>query len=116
VVDELHNRRDVRTVTVDLRGYGSSNAITTLNSFEDFADDVHEVVLKVAKEEGKCDEEIAARYILVGWSLGGMVVMTMATKYASYYSRIVLVASGPVSGLKFPKPNSSEPCETKAEV
>lgn len=78
---------------------------------EDFADDVHRVVLKVAG--GVNPSEISAKYILVGWSIGGMVVMTMATKYSNYYSRLVLVGSGPIDGLKFA---SKDKHITKEEV
>jgi pimeloyl-ACP methyl ester carboxylesterase len=39
-----------------------------------------------------------------------MVVMTLASKYPAYYSRLVLVASGPIGGLKF------GPVETKEEL
>ena len=40
---------------VDLRGFGKSNHLKEVNSIDDFADDVHNVVLKVAQEEGKSD-------------------------------------------------------------
>jgi pimeloyl-ACP methyl ester carboxylesterase len=100
VIDLFHSRRDVRTVSLDLRGYGKSNHITELNSMEDFADDVHGVAMKVAKDAGMAEEEISARFVVVGWSFGGMVVITLASKYPAYYSRLVLVASGPIGGMK----------------
>lgn len=48
---ELHALKDVRTVTVDLRGFGRSNHIEKVNSIDDFADDVHKIVLEVAAHE-----------------------------------------------------------------
>lgn len=89
-------------MTVDLRGFGQSNHITEVSSMDDFADDVHRVILKVAESQGYTNEMISARYVLVGWSFGGMVVMTMATKYNTFYSRLVLVASGPMDNTLFP--------------
>jgi pimeloyl-ACP methyl ester carboxylesterase len=67
----------------------------------------------VAKDDGKCEDEISARYVLVGWSLGGMIVMTMAARYPKFYSRLVLVATGPIDGLKSMGQN---PTATKEEV
>lgn len=109
VVEALHQHRPgVRTVTMDLRGYGQSNHLIPAEKIEDFADDVHKVVLTIANKEGRPKEMIAARFIIVGWSFGGMVVMTLAARYPDFYNRLVLVASGPINGMNFGNASTKE--------
>ena len=93
---------------MDLRGYGKSNHLTPATTIEEFADDVHRVVLTIAHKEGRPHEMIAARFIIVGWSFGGMIVMTLAARYPEFYSRLVLVGSGPIDGMKFGDVNTKE--------
>jgi pimeloyl-ACP methyl ester carboxylesterase len=67
----------------------------------------------VAKDYGKCGDEISARYILVGWSFGRMIVMTMAARFPKFYSRLVLVVTAPIDGFTF---MGQKPTATKEEA
>ncbi len=69
-VPELANK--FRVVTVDLRGHGNSSKVLTGHTIRQYARDVREVI-----------EHLGLRNsVLVGWSLGGPVVLSYYEQYA----------------------------------
>lgn len=90
-VSEFSSR--YRTVTLDLRGHGSSEPSDDY-SFETLAEDVKEVI------EGLSLGPVS----LVGWSMGGSVALLAAKKYPEVVSSLILVSATPkfVSSEDFP--------------
>ncbi|MGH8457608.1 MAG: alpha/beta fold hydrolase, partial [Stenotrophobium sp.] len=77
--------RSFRCITVDLRGYGRSGRGTGPLSVERFAADVWSVL-------GKLD---AARYCLVGHSMGGAVALQLALDHPQALIKLVIANSVP---------------------
>jgi non-heme chloroperoxidase len=74
-------------VTFDMRGHGASDQPQTRAGYQDsglWADDVATVIRTAG----------AQRPVLVGWSMGGRVLMDYIDKYGSNVAGIVFVASG----------------------
>jgi non-heme chloroperoxidase len=67
---ELANQ--FRVVTVDLRGHGNSSKALTGHTIEQYARDVREVIKRLGLQET----------VLVGWSLGGPVVLAYYEQYS----------------------------------
>ena len=57
---------EFRVVTIDLRGHGNSSKILTGHTIRQYARDVREVIERLGLQES----------VLVGWSLGGPVVLS----------------------------------------
>lgn len=64
---------EFRTVTMDLRGHGNSSKILTGHTVDRYARDVREVIRQLDLTE----------VTLVGWSLGGPVVLSYYQQFAS---------------------------------
>lgn len=81
--------RDVRVIAVDLRGFGSSDSlpVDATRGLRDFSDDLHSVLQTL---------EIPTAH-LVGWSMGGGVIM----QYALDYPVLSLTLESPVSPYGF---------------
>jgi pimeloyl-ACP methyl ester carboxylesterase len=79
-----------RVLALDLRGFGHSSYNTRVESISDFADDIAYFCEVLGLT--------ALRPTIIGWSLGGCVVMALASKYPNLTNRFVLVASASVKG------------------
>lgn len=75
-----------RVIAPDLRGYGRSETapVDATRGMRDFADDLHALVQTLGLEQPH----------LVGWSLGGSVVMQYALDHPDAVASITLVAAG----------------------
>ena len=80
---------EFRVVTVDLPGHGSSSKMLTGHTIRQYARDVREVIEQLGLQET----------VLVGWSLGGPVVLSY---YEQYSSDARLKALGLVDTAPFP--------------
>jgi non-heme chloroperoxidase len=80
-VPELANQ--FRVVTIDLRGHGNSSKVLTGHSVGQYARDVREVIEHLMLQD----------VVLVGWSLGGPVVLSYYQQYgrASHLKALGLV-------------------------
>ena len=76
-------RQDFTVLTVDQRGHGKSLASAPALSLVDSADDLHELLTKLA----------LAPVAAVGFSFGGMVAQELALKYPQAVSALVICAS-----------------------
>lgn len=64
--------RHFRVVTFDLRGHGNSSKFLNGHTIRQYAQDVREVVERLGLQDA----------VLVGWSLGGSVVLSYRQQYA----------------------------------
>ena len=81
--------KEFRVVTVDLRGHGNSSKALTGQTIRQYARDVREVIEHLGLQET----------VLVGWSLGGPVVLSY---YEQYVRDTHLKALGLVDTTPFP--------------
>lgn len=77
---ELANR--FTTISPDLRGYGQSRTSTSFAMVEHL-DDVSELLDELGTEQ----------YLILGWSLGGILAMEMALRYPKQVTGLILVAT-----------------------
>ena len=77
----------LRPVALDLPGYGTREAVTRM-AFDELAADV----------EAAIAERGLDRPVLVGHSMGGMVVQTMLRRRPDAYGAAILVATSPAFG------------------
>jgi pimeloyl-ACP methyl ester carboxylesterase len=80
--------RGYRGLAPDLRGYGGSEAkpVDATRGVRDFSDDLHALFTSPELRQG------GAKVHLVGWSLGGSVVMQYAIDHAADVASITLIA------------------------
>lgn len=90
VIDAL--APEFRTVTIDQRGWGKSQAPATGYALADMADDALAVVATLDLE----------RYILVGHSMGGKVSQLIASRHPRGLMGLVLVAPAPPGPMQLP--------------
>lgn len=83
---------DFRTVAIDQRGWGKSDAPASGYALANMADDAQAVIDTLDLE----------RYILVGHSMGGKVVQLVASRNPRGLIGVVLVAPAPPSPLALP--------------
>ncbi len=88
---------NIRIITPDLRGFGNSTYNNPVNSLEEYADDIIELI-----EHLKIDN-----FSLLGWSTGGGVAMEIAAKLKERVKKLVLVASVGTTGYPMPKLDES---------
>lgn len=67
----------------DLRGFGISTYNTSINSLDDFKEDLKLFV----------DEVGIKKFSLIGWSTGGGVCMVFAADYPEYVEKLILLES-----------------------
>jgi len=79
---------DIHVFAMDLRGFGDSSYDEPIDSLKDFADDIYLFMEKL---------DIPKAHIL-GWSLGGGVVMEFAAKYPSKVDHLILMNSASHKG------------------
>jgi uncharacterized protein (TIGR02246 family) len=91
VVGELSN--DYRTLAIDHRGWGESEAPAHGYAIADLANDAQDVIeaLKLP------------RYVLVGHSMGGKVAQCLASRRPAGLAGVVLVAPSPPSSMALPE-------------
>ncbi len=68
-----------RVITMDPRGFGNSSKVLYGNTIERNSDDVKELIEYLELKD----------VMLVGWSLGGSIVMTYAHKYRELYLKSI---------------------------
>lgn len=90
VVDRL--APDFRTIAMDQRGWGQSDAPPNGYALADLADDAQAVIKALDLE----------RYILIGHSMGGKVSQLIASRRPDGLMGLVLVAPSPPSPLNLP--------------
>jgi pimeloyl-ACP methyl ester carboxylesterase len=83
---------DFRTIAVDQRGWGESEATESGYGLADLADDAQGLVEALGLD----------RFILVGHSMGGKVAQLLASRRPKGLAGLVLVAPSPPSPLKLP--------------
>jgi pimeloyl-ACP methyl ester carboxylesterase len=79
-----------RTIAIDLRGWGSSDAPATGYRLEDLARDVEGVITALGLK----------RYVLVGHSMGGKIAQLMASRRPDGLQGLLLVAPSPPSPMR----------------
>jgi pimeloyl-ACP methyl ester carboxylesterase len=90
VIDAL--APEFRTVAIDQRGWGKSQAPAEGYALADMADDAQAVIATLDLE----------RYILVGHSMGGKVSQWIASRHPRGLMGLVLVAPAPPSPMQLP--------------
>lgn len=78
---------------IDLRGFGNSSYFTQISSIKDLSDDIEGF-----RKALKIDD-----FHLLGWSLGGNVAMQYTLDYQDHVKTLVLLSSGPASGMPIHK-------------
>jgi len=91
---------DIHTFAIDMRGFGDSTYKKPVMSLKDLADDLN-LFMKAMK---------IAEADIVGWSLGGGVVMEFAAHYPEQITSLVLIASTTYKGYPvFKKGENNQP-------
>lgn len=90
VIDALPGAH--RTLAVDLRGWGASDAPREGYALADFADDVRDVIA----------EHSVSDFVLVGHSMGGKIAQLIASQKPEGLVGLVLVAPSPPTPLALP--------------
>lgn len=71
---ELLTSKGFRVITLDLRGFGCSDAPATGYSYDQMADDIHTVITSLRLKA----------FTLVGFSMGGAIVIRYMSRYNGY--------------------------------
>lgn len=87
---------DFRVITPDLRGFGESSYFSSVNSFEEYADDVIELLAHLNIQN----------FSLLGHYIGGAVALEIAAKLKTRVQKLILVSS--IGTLGFPIPQLNE--------
>ena len=82
-----------RVVALDIRGHGRSVDVTQDWTIEQIVDDIHQF----AKQMG------IDRYVALGGSMGGAIVLRLAMEHPEVVEKLVLVSSVPACGSTTPK-------------
>ncbi len=90
VIDALPG--DYRTLAMDLRGWGASDAPDEGYALADFADDVRHVIA----------ERGLSKFVLIGHSMGGKIAQLVASRKPRGLAGLVLVAPSPPTPLGLP--------------
>jgi pimeloyl-ACP methyl ester carboxylesterase len=78
--------REYRVIALDLRGHGDSGwAVPPSYDIDDYVEDIAAVVVQLH----------LAPFTLVGHSLGGLISLTYATRYATTLRALIVVDMGP---------------------
>lgn len=109
LVDKL--RDDYKIIAVDMRGFGGSSYNMPIDSLNDFAKDIEEL-LSILNIE-KCS--------VIGWSTGGGVALELAANCKDKIEKIVLLESVGVKGYPIPRKDenghpTTELLKTKEEI
>lgn len=100
----LSSRADYRGIAPDLRGFGGSETkpLDATRGLGDFSDDLHALAGALGLEERKIH--------LVGWSVGGMVVMRYAMDHPDEVASLTLVNPMSPFGFGGTRDVSGTPC------
>lgn len=75
-----------KVITIDLPGFGKSNKATPLTDIKSYANFVFECLDKIKVK----------RFHLLGHSMGGMIVQTMASSNGSNIEKLICHSTGPI--------------------
>ena len=100
-----------KIIAVDMRGFGGSSYNTPINSLNDFAKDIEEV-LDILKIE-KCS--------VIGWSTGGGVALELSANIKEKIEKVILLESVGIKGYPIPRKDengipTAELLKTKEEI
>lgn len=102
LIELLEN--DYHIFAPDMRGFGDSTFHAPFMSFKELADDIRDFLKQVGVE--KC--------FMLGWSLGGGVVMEYAAKYPETLHKFILMSSTTHKGYPvFQKDENLQPIQGK---
>lgn len=108
----------IRVIACDLRGFGASQQIQQVETMSDLSNDVDHLLTRLFPDMS--EQEKSEKIWLVGWSLGGGVVMQLAVDYPNRYHKLILVASVGVSGYAIQVDDEQGSlnmrCQTKEQV
>lgn len=95
---------DYYVITPDLRGFGESTYHTPINSIDDFADDIVDLLSQLNLDNVS----------LAGWSTGGAIILSLAARYPEKVNKLILIESASVLGYPvFEKDTAMQPILTK---
>jgi pimeloyl-ACP methyl ester carboxylesterase len=103
-LDKLISKLDkeYRVIAPDMRGFGISSYINPINSLEDLANDIIELVNMIGID----------KFVLGGWSTGGGVAMEIAAKLKNRVQKLVLIESVGIKGYPIFKKNPDGTVDT----
>lgn len=91
-------------IAMDLRGFGESSYKTPIETIDDFADDIYDFMTLLNIEKAS----------LAGWSTGGAIILSLASRYPQSVHKLILIESASVLGYPvFEKDESFQPILTK---
>ena len=109
LVEKLKDKYKI--IAVDMRGFGESSYNNPINSLNDFAKDIEEVlsILNIKK----CS--------VIGWSTGGGVALELAANIQEKIEKVILLESVGIKGYPIPKKDENghptyELLKTKEEI
>lgn len=86
VIEKLQDQYHI--YALDLRGFGQSTYNQSIDSLQDFADDVKLFI----------DELKLEKFSLMGWSMGGGVAMQFTANHPTFVEKLILVESVGMKG------------------
>ncbi|OQC10077.1 MAG: Tropinesterase [Tenericutes bacterium ADurb.Bin087] len=96
---------DIRVIAVDLRGFGDSSYKKRFDHLDELANDVALFIKKL---------KLKTPLAVVGWSAGGGVALSLASKHADLVDKVVLLNSMSYRGLPIcEKDEKGQPILTK---
>lgn len=104
LMETLHD--DFTIYAVDMRGFGNSSYFSTISTIKDLSDDI----------EGFRQALDIDKFHLLGWSLGGIVAMQYTLDYQDHVKTLILLSSGPVSGMPVHKRKFFNLIQTKTLI
>ena len=104
---------DIRTIAVDLRGFGDSSYESRFDHLDELANDVALFIKKL---------KLKTPLAVAGWSAGGGVALSLASKHSDLVDKVVLINSMSYRGLPIcekdetGQPIMTKPYKTKEEM
>ncbi len=101
----------MRLITPDLRGFGNSSYNSPVNSFEEYASDIIELIEQLEIET----------FSLIGWFIGGAVAMEIAATLKQRVKKMILISPVCITGYPMLKLDANgqangEQLKTREEV
>ncbi|MCF0147889.1 MAG: alpha/beta hydrolase [Clostridium sp.] len=109
LVEKLQDKYKI--IAVDMRGFGGSTYNNPIDSLNDFAKDIEELLSQLNVE--KCS--------VIGWSTGGGVALELAANIKKKIEKVILLESVGIKGYPIPKKDgngipTNELLKTKEEI